>query len=881
MSETRPPTEPEGAPGASRWPTPGRRHARAQRLALRVLAVVSVALLADSLFLVLADAPDRVLAWAIRLHVWLGLAFGVLLALYAWPHFLLHRRHGNARARANGFLLLGLLGLGTALGTLLTILGSSAETRWLLYAHEAVFLAAIAGYLFHRLSARSTPALRIEVGGAALALLLAAGAWGLDRFGWVGQEAASPPTAQAEIGATRSRIADGHWLSEDDLTDTEYCARCHGEIHEQWEASAHHFSSMNDPFYAATFAVMQRDRDVEAAHFCAGCHDPAVLLTGNAQDTITEETTNAQAGITCLACHAIVEVPDTIGNAGYVIAEPEHYPYFDSEDPAEQEINERMIRSRPEAHKAAFLKDFHATSEFCLACHKAHLPEEVTLYRWKRGQNDYDPWFESAAAMKSARTFYDGEEVKECQDCHMPQVETDDPAAGPDGTTADHGMFGANTAMAMLTGKERWMETAVESLEDSVSVDLFLAAVDPDGEDEVLQWPLDDPAVRVPAGRPLRLDVVVRNREAGHMWPGGTLDLLEPYLELTVADGSGRALLASGRLDETGRLDPSAHRFHNVLLSREGRKIDIHDVENVYTLLYNHAIPLGASDVLRYELIVPEELKGGTMRVTAEVKYRKFPREYTEFALGPNAPRMPITLVASDEVELAIGEPANPAPGETAPVTDPEDDALAWRLNDYGIAHLRQGDSGTAGWAFQEVSERMPSYAGGPTNRARVHLAEGALGPMEEALREADRLAPGHPRTAYFLGRLRAAQGRFAEAIDAYRVTLESFPEDREALRRLGIALYKGERYGEAIEAFEAVLAIDAEDVTANSYMARSLRALGDPEGADAYEQKALRYKDDPAEQSVTEIYRRNEPDADREANRRHVHPLHPVGDEG
>lgn len=837
-----------------------------QSYAARFFAVVTVLLIADSLFLYSSLRADSLLAFAARLHVILGFILCFGLVAFALPHVILHRRHANVRARRIGIALLSVTVVASVLGVILHFTAVEGS-RWLMPGHQLLFLIAMAGYLAHRLAARTTPVLRQEFAGAVVVLLLFLGlrvASGPDR-----RDAGTARTtigAAADFGASNARTITGHWLGADDLANPQYCAQCHIEIAAQWEGSAHRFSSLNDPFYLATFESLQRNRHPTAAKFCGGCHDPLVMHTGNMEAHVTLETPNATQGITCLACHAITAVPDRLGNGGYVVAAPEHYPFYGSSDPDEQEQNRRLIRAKPEQHKASFMKPEFRTSEFCLACHKAHLDVAVNNYRWKRGQNDYDAWFESAVAGKSARTFYTAPELKRCQDCHMPDVATNDPAA-KDGKTRDHTFAGANTALAQFTGNAVWMEKTQKMLQDCVSVDILAAVQDADLPGERRVYPLEDRQVRFPAGKRIRCDVVVRNRKVGHMFPGGTADLNEPWLEFVVSRPNGTTLFASGLLDELGRLDPAAHRFQVVLLTREGRKVDIHDVEDFYTVLYNNSLMLGASDVVRYEFLVPDELAGSTLQLTARLRYRKFSREYTEFAQGPDAPIYPIVDVGKDVVEVRVGSSL------TGPA-DPQAENLWMRVNDYGVAHFRQGDMRVARWAFLEVARLRDDYADAHINLARVDLVEGTFGRMEESLREADRIQPGLAKTAYFLGRLRAAQGKFADAVEAYDRTLAEFPEDREVLLQKGIALYKNERAADAVAAFQAVLATDAENVVAHSYLSRCYQATGDRDAARKHESHFMRYRTEDAERVVTEVYRRNNADANREANAQHVHVL-------
>ena len=50
------------------------------------------------------------------------------------------------------------------------------------------------------------------------------------------------------------------------------------EIAAQWAQSAHRFASLNNPYYTASLEQLRRERGAAAARFCAGCHDPLLLV---------------------------------------------------------------------------------------------------------------------------------------------------------------------------------------------------------------------------------------------------------------------------------------------------------------------------------------------------------------------------------------------------------------------------------------------------------------------------------------------------------------------------------------------------------------------------------------------------------------------------
>jgi hypothetical protein len=95
----------------------------------------------------------------------------------------------------------------------------------------------------------------------------------------------------------------------------DYCRQCHEDVTESWDHSVHRFSSFNNPAYLFSVretrkVVMQRNGDMRASRFCAGCHDPVPLFSGAFDDPDFDDQQHptAKAGLTCTACHAISRI---------------------------------------------------------------------------------------------------------------------------------------------------------------------------------------------------------------------------------------------------------------------------------------------------------------------------------------------------------------------------------------------------------------------------------------------------------------------------------------------------------------------------------------------------------------------------------------------
>jgi hypothetical protein len=686
------------------------------------------------------------------------------------------------------------------------------------------------------------------------------------------------------------------------------CARCHADVTEQWASSAHRFASMNNPFYEATVNLL-REESLEAgeavnAHlaefglpaeatgrvkskWCSGCHDPALMLAGSMDDEIDRTSVEAQAGLTCLACHSIDAIHDVTGNGNYNIADEQEDPYLFS-DAAEgswrEFLHDAALKAKPTVHMRQLLAPELRTPEFCASCHKVSLDTPVNNYRWLRGQNEYDNWHDSGISLNASRTFYLPPAKRICQDCHMPMEEAplgDLSAEG--GRVRSHRFLAVNTALPYLRGDTATIRRIEEFLrEDRLRVDVF--ALRRSGADEAVM-PLDARLPGLVAGETVTIDVVVRNLGVGHTFPGGTNDSNEGWLEFTVLDGLGNVLGRSGAVGDDGHLDPMAHVFKAVILDGDGNPIQMRNAQDIHVTAATNVIPPGAADVAHYRITVPQGLDALTVR--ARLMWRKFDRPYTEFAYANNpegfrsfddVPDLPITEIASHEVTLPIGPAGAPAASATGSDADEPNGGHpvpTWvRFNDYGIALQREGSTRAALAPFTAVERREPGLVDGPLNLARLALREGNLEAAYEHLDRAEAVRPRDPRIDWVWGGVLQADGRYVESAAAYRGVLVNFPGDRGAWFELGRSLYLDQRYEEAIEAFDRVLEIDPEHREAHYNRMLGLRALGRLEEASLAEAAFERYRIDEAASALALRYRSENPGVNLMATPIHTHDV-------
>jgi len=699
--------------------------------------------------------------------------------------------------------------------------------------------------------------------------------------------------------AVRVEVSEQGFVTEA-LIGAETCERCHQDITRQWAASAHRFASFNNPFYEATVNLLRDsanapnewvDRHLETfadaqgvgvvkSKWCSGCHDPALMLAGKMSRPVDRATVDAQAGLTCLACHAIDAIHDRTGNGNYNIADEQEDPYLFAdagEGTLGAFLHDAAIKARPEVHKRLLMQPFFQSGEYCATCHKVSLTAPVNNYRWLRGQNEFDNWDDSGVSLNASRTFYLPEARRVCQDCHMPE----EPAplgdlAAENGMVRSHRFVAVNTALPFVRGDDEMLGRIEAFLRDEkLSVDIFAL------RSRSLAQPImaiDDVQPQVATSDVVTVDVVVRNRGVGHTFPGGTNDSNEGWLEVSVTDETGLQLAISGFIDSTGHLDPQAHAFKAVIVDRNGNRINRRNAQDIFVTVYANVIGPGTADIAHYEFRVPESISGKTLTVTARLLWRKFDRGYTVFAYEANpegfkrfakVPDLPITEIAADQIRLAVVD------GRTAATRAPSERGEQWsRFNDYGIGLLLEEDTRGAAAAFERVVSLRPDLIEGHLNLARTALRDGNLAVAFDHLQQVEGIEVANARAAWVWAVALQEDGRYEQAVAAYRRVLEVFPDDRAAWRNLGRTFYLDQRYDDALEALDRVLEIDPEDRVAHYHRMLSLRALGREAGAEEAAAAYAHYSIDESAQEVTRAFRQRNPGANLMAQRIRTHRL-------
>ncbi|MFB3786493.1 MAG: tetratricopeptide repeat protein [bacterium] len=884
-------------------------------------------------------------------HVFGGLILLGLAIVFVTGHVRRAWHRKNIQAIRYGVLLVAASVCLAVSGLFILSEANSTQNQWIFYSHRVLAVCVPLLYVSHRLVAVLPPLTRRFAWGLGGIAGLSALFLGIHEYGIHGANLAASLQGEVSQSAREAKsepeelhdpfipfhprhlgkpdspffpsrattISQGKWKSSQILTlndvstpeghkkdldkygfvvnepiGAETCARCHLEIVQQWKTSAHRYSSFNNPFYKASVENLREEPNgPRRSQWCGACHDPVLMFTDKMLGDIDPHWPESQAGLTCLACHAIDAIHGKTGNGNYNLMDtaPSPYLFVLAKGGPARLAHDLMVKSKPAVHKKQMLKPFHQSSEFCLTCHKVSLDIPINDYRWLRGQNEYDNWHDSGVARNAARTFYLPEKAKNCQDCHMPlePVRTFDFSA-KNGHVRSHRFLAVNTALPAVRGDTETIQRIETYLqEEKMRVDLFALRRE-DGNDPAAPLDRVKPALR--AGETVQIDIVVRNQGVGHTFPGGTNDSNEAWIHFTVQDETGRKLCESGAMEEDGQVDPRAHFYRVIFVDRHSQPVLKRDPQNFHTPAYSRVIGPGTANCVRYRFEVPAEAAGGNLVLTAELLWRKFNLDFTLFVFsrekvpdlpvfrGMKAPDLPVTLVARSEVALPVVDRLGPDTGEVQPPIPPQmlEDGNLWiRYNDYGIAYLLQGDWRMADWAFTRVAQLRPDRVDGPRNRARVALLEGRIPEAYQLLEQCETLKPGDPQTAWFWGLTKKEEGLYGEAARAFERVLAYFPEDRGAWSELGRTLYLDGRYEESLKAYLEVLAIDPEDRAAHYHRMLCYRALGKTAEAAEAEKAYTLYQIDESAAQVTQQFRLKHPWINESSQPLPIYDLSPV----
>jgi nitrate/TMAO reductase-like tetraheme cytochrome c subunit len=404
-------------------------------------------------------------------------------------------------------------------------------------------------------------------------------------------------------------------VPSDDYEKPDFCKACHKARYNEWKGTMHAYSN-NDAFYSGTFVLASKETNGAVDHFCSRCHTPIGELAGEVPPVDHSKLSDvAKEGVQCDFCHTL-KGHEGLGNAQYIVqpGEVKLGPFPDGD---------------AMAHKVAF-SEFHTTPEFCGTCHNVDHPVnglhlETTYTEWKESPyNADDP---------ATRTT--------CQDCHMtPGPGVTKPNPGKASEIAKerphiwtHDMVGGG-GVAALVGEAETMQTAEAMLKSAVTMALQLP-------DEVSK------------GAKAQVKVSLTNVGAGHYVPTGVTELRDMWLELEVTDAAGKAVFASGQLDEKSEIAPGAVKYQVVMADANGNATPKFWL--AASKLSDHRLPPKQTVTETFDIPLPADTSG-PLKVRARLRYRAASPSVLRLGLGEDSMDvLPIVEMAEAGGELKVG----------------------------------------------------------------------------------------------------------------------------------------------------------------------------------------------------------------------------------
>ncbi|MGD8824364.1 MAG: multiheme c-type cytochrome [Myxococcales bacterium] len=611
---------------------------------------------------------------------------------------------------------------------------------------------------------------------------------------------------------------------------TDDCADCHADVASHWMHSAHAYASFDNPWYRASVDSFRDDRGKAESRFCAGCHDPLLLMSGAIDEEVEPDDDLSYAGITCLVCHSI-ESTRSDGNASFTLTDaPVLIP-----DPA----NPAQI----EAHRARLSLPPLRTAALCGSCHRSFSGPAMGNPNQLPGIDDLGEWASSTFGGGVPEHLVPAG-IRTCQSCHMPSEAASgaEMAGASDGRVSTHRWAASHTAMAAQLPDPEQARHAAEQLEGAVIVDL--GNLHAGG----LRYPLPERA-RLHGGRPLTFDVVVQSERVGHRFPGGVRDLHDAWIEVEVRDARGE-LIAASRPTATNEED--VYVFRATMLDESASPELLHRVHRFSAPAFDRTLRPQDAQAVRYSMTLPRKL-ALPLRIEARLMHRKHSLRFQTFAcqasqtnrgagfaegatrrdkvaLDPCLPQ-PLTEVARAVTWIGRGASARkPIGGAARPKIE--------RLLSQALAllHATQEHAASAAPALDRALA-LAKRAGSPQWQAKALVLSAQLasrqGRPTEAValaRRAEALIGPSPVLDRVRAEAYARVWKWARAAQAYERVTRASPFDWRAWRDLAQAYGSLSDDRKALAAAEAGLRLAPHDEGLLRSRALALRGLGRPE---------------------------------------------------
>jgi len=293
----------------------------------------------------------------------------------------------------------------------------------------------------------------------------------------------------------------------------------------------------------------------------------------------------------------------------------------------------------------------------CATCHAQFMDKDINDWGWVKMQDEYTAWLNSPYSRQSEQPF-SNEQLKRCQDCHLPLAKFDDPSMNSQGMTVSHLSLGANTAIPMYTGDNKQFSLVTQFLQSNK---IRISIEKPNRVDATQSGAFVNPTTVTTKETPVyfylsekvNINVVVSNVGVGHNFPGGTTDINEVWIDFSVVDAQNNTVYRSGKITAENGVDSDAYFYRSNPIDRHGNLVWQHDLFNMVGDSYNKSIASGESDIVTYKIDIPSWVKS-PLSISATVKYRKFNNRYARWALKDEKIKLPIIDVARTSIIIPV-----------------------------------------------------------------------------------------------------------------------------------------------------------------------------------------------------------------------------------
>jgi hypothetical protein len=493
-----------------------------------------------------------------------------------------------------------------------------------------------------------------------------------------------------------ARTVDNKPIDTRLLSGSEGCGTsgCHTQIVKEWQPSAHRYAAMDKAFQAIQL-TMAKQNGPTSTRYCGGCHDPLSLFSGTKNIYADEAQLTAlqgyHEGISCLACHSVRET-DIKGNAYYAVQAPPRYmgemEFDQSQNRGWRLVRDFLIRAYPREHVRSLSKVMFKKPEYCAACHKQFVDEEINKVGWVQLQNQFDNWRMS----KWARDRKQPNRIIECRECHMPLVRSTDPASGDpsdynrspnDGMHRSHRFIGGNQLMPnllKLPDADQQTELTHQWLKGQMRIPEIEAKWQPAGVPAVSIQIITEPKVQ--PGQKVAIKCIITSNKVGHDYPTGPLDIIQAWVEIVAKDDNGRMVYETGTVDEKGFIKPGSFMFKAEPVDQYGNLIDRHNLWEMVGVRSRRSLFPGFTDMAEFSFLCPELFQKkqphlpaqkefafkapalGKLHIFARLRYRKIDQFLLNYirSVGffPEFKGKPLTSPITDmheqqaEVEVAL-----------------------------------------------------------------------------------------------------------------------------------------------------------------------------------------------------------------------------------